>query len=418
MATGPGVGRPVDLAMFLGEFVLPLVAGGQVHVGRPIDEALVERWGRELVRGGPQVAAVDEARAVVAGELVVRPPRMALCPADLRLAAAAYNLLLLGHPELPGRRARARVLGRALTLSRAEPCTNRRELLGRHALLRGLFRVVRKDQHITWWAGSRELLGQEPARRLLLWRRLRRVRVEEREASAYGIIPADEETCEVLASLLAASPLTDLLTAGRKRPSFRWQGQIPLLRDAELARSIAYSWMADLAVAAGPVKGETMATSAAGEPGSLAAASLAWRSLLTAGLPAADVRAVTAFVVHLACLVVAAEAEPAGGDVVSSLVHASLANAALAARGGEPTGIGLLFAVPEVAARVDDALGWPPGLEAVPGVAGRFRARRAQARDALGWTLVDELAASLAAALAHRAPLPGPRRSGTISASP
>jgi hypothetical protein len=114
---------------------------------------------------------------------------------------------------------------------------------------------------------------------------------------------------------------------------------------------------------------------------------------------AADLRAVTAFLVHLAALVALAEAAAVAIDAPSPLVAASLAS-----RGGESrevvVGLRLLFAVPAVAARVDPALAEPPGVRADPRVARRWSVHRAQVRAALGDDRLDQLGRRLAAALA------------------
>jgi hypothetical protein len=47
--------RP-DVARFLSSFVLPLVAGGEVHVGRPLTTADLQRFEAELGGGWPACA--------------------------------------------------------------------------------------------------------------------------------------------------------------------------------------------------------------------------------------------------------------------------------------------------------------------------------------------------------------------------
>src|SRR5262249_41888695 len=104
--------------------------------------------------------------------------------------------------------------------------------------------------------------------------------------------------------------------------------------------------------------------------------------------------------VHLAALLAIAEAGRPEPDAPSALVAASLA----AKRTGDPwdvaSGLRLLFSVPDVAARVDPALGEPPGVRTDARVAQRWSVHRAQVRAAFGEERLAQLGRRLAAALA------------------
>src|SRR3954452_9277611 len=84
---------------FLGRFVLPLVAGGEVHVGAPIPSPDLERWAMELDDASVELTAVDDARQAAVATLVCRPPAFVLEADDLLLAAGLHNALFLVHPR-------------------------------------------------------------------------------------------------------------------------------------------------------------------------------------------------------------------------------------------------------------------------------------------------------------------------------
>ena len=89
-------------AEFLESFVLPLVAGGALHVGKPIDAATLETFQQQLPHASVPLVAIDEARERVLSRIVVRPPACVLDEDELHLAAAVHNLLFLAHPDADG----------------------------------------------------------------------------------------------------------------------------------------------------------------------------------------------------------------------------------------------------------------------------------------------------------------------------
>ena len=106
---GTGMLRPL-----VSRFLLPLVKGGQVHVGRPLDgeavAALVAGWAstdprKRFAQLGPEElrAGEDLAKARAAprrGPCCWMPGPPALDESTLRLGAALHNLLLLSHPSV------------------------------------------------------------------------------------------------------------------------------------------------------------------------------------------------------------------------------------------------------------------------------------------------------------------------------
>jgi len=242
----------VELEDLLGRFVLPLVAGGDVRVGEPVSPEALARWEVELGTAGPLLVAIDEARAAAASLLVVRPPAMAFGETELRLAVALHAALVLAHPATGGffsRKGRRELTAFAAGLAQSiAPPDGAAELLSRHTLLSRLFELSRVDTRLRWWTGKAEFRGVEPPHRLMRWRKLRRVKEETSELGLSEVL-AGEETRPVVAVLLTASPLTDLLSldgTGRRWPPFRWGAQLETLRHAELARAVAYRWLGEL----------------------------------------------------------------------------------------------------------------------------------------------------------------------------
>src|SRR5437870_5456543 len=82
---------------FVRGFLLPLVAGGEVHVGAPLGARGLSRL-LEGARDERAEAEVQDARWAVASELQLRPIPPALDEEALRLAAAVHDLLFLYHP--------------------------------------------------------------------------------------------------------------------------------------------------------------------------------------------------------------------------------------------------------------------------------------------------------------------------------
>lgn len=407
-----------ELGGFLREFVRPLVEGGDVHVGDPIGRDVLDVWEVAIGEHAETTVAIDEARARIAAGLVVRPPPLAFGPADLRLAVALYDALVLSHPQTEGWPARRGRRGLATfvgdLLADAGSPDGRIDVVSRHTLLHGLPDLVRVDTRLRWWTGKAEFKGAPPPRRLMVWPTVRRVKEEKAEVPLTDVV--DGEAAPLVGELLARSPLTDLLAAGlpaRGFTPYRWGGQLEVLRDAELARLVAYRWLA------GPRDVEPAAQLRAP-----AAASAAWEQALAtplelvprrtaegaakvavllprvrSSLPAADLRAATAFLVHVGALVALGESLQPDLDAPSPVVAAAL-GAKRAGEAADPAlGLRLFFAVPDAAIRVDAALGRPPGIDDDRRLARRWAAHRAQVRAALGEERLAQLARRLAVAL-------------------
>lgn len=210
----------------------PLVLGGPLRPVRPLGATLGLSLGRGLevpdadLRSQLDVARVRRARLLA--PLDVLPPPGA---DDFALTAGVNDLLAATHHDLVGvfRRERPRrVLAGVVTLAgQLGGPRDALSALSRHATLARLFELVRVDRTVSWWAGHTKLRGEAPPARLLAWRGLRRVQVHEARvgldemASDRPEVPA-ELYDEAIEALLSCSPLTDVASAARPRPVFRW----------------------------------------------------------------------------------------------------------------------------------------------------------------------------------------------------
>jgi hypothetical protein len=366
---------------FLTGFVTPLVAGGEVHVGSPIPLADVERWEHELSDASVELVAVDEARHAVVSTLVCRPPAFVLEAEELLLAAGLHNALFLVHPRAEAwsvsDRVRRKIIDTAL-VQVSQPLTrSRTRVMARHALLHNLFHLTRNDVTVSWWTGRARFQGQRPPARLTAWRGLRRVR-EDVTVVDFEELLAVPDTAPVIATLLRRTPLTQLVDSHPGAPPLHWEDAVFLLRDAELARAVAYRLVPD----AGP------RDQVAG-PARLAAA---FEQMLERAPDEADVRAVAAFLVYLAALFCFGELglreDGAKSPVISTVLAAEAA-------GQRPRGLVTLFALPGALAVVDPRIATPPGLAAVPALTARWKVHRAQTAELLGDAVIDALAARL-----------------------
>ena len=284
---------------------------------------------------------------------------------ELALAAGLHNALFLVHPRaevwsVSDRQRRRSSTPRSRMVS--QPLTrNRTRVMARHALLHNLFHLTRNDITVSWWTGRARFQGQRPPTRLTAWKGVRRVR-EDVTVVDFDELLAVPDTAPVIATLLRRTPLTQLLDAHPGAPPLHWEDAVFLLRDAELARAIAYRLVPDAAPReqiAGPAR--------------LAAA---FEQMLERAPDEADVRAVAAFLVHLDALFCLGELALREAGAKSPLISTVLAAEAAAQR---PRGLATLFALPGALALVDPRLAMPPGIDAIAARsrrAGRCIARR------------------------------------------
>lgn len=371
---------------FLRGFVQPLVEGGEVHVGKPISDSELVALQQGLPHATVELVAVDDARTRAISDLVVRPPSFVLDEDELALAAALHNLLFLEHPDaeawsVPSSRL-ARVRDTARRFVDRPPARDRYHLLARHALLHNLFDLTRVDITLSWWTGSAKFFGQQPPRRLTRWRGVRRVS-EDRATARYTDLLGDPDVESVIAALLRLTPLTDLLSDPRGGPSVEWEDAVVALRDAELARAVAYR---ALPLDADPDR-------AVAAPARFA---LSFERMVERRPDPADARCVAAFLVHLNALIAVAEARDPDPNAPSALLTAVLAPERAARR---PRGLTTFFAMPAALQRVAPGLATPPGVAEDARVQARWQRHRAQVADAVGEAVIDTLATRLGRAL-------------------
>jgi hypothetical protein len=367
------------VADFLQGFVLPLVRGGPISVTRPISIDEAERFGQDLAHASEALVAVDDARAGVLADLVVRPPTLVLEEDEVYLAAALHNVLFLVHPDADTvtvtRRVRGRIAETARRLAAQPLSRSRRRVLARHALLHNVFELTRTDTRVAWWTGSAEFKGQPPPARLLAWEGVRRVKREDTTARYDELLSSDEAT-PVMAILLRRTPLTQLLASHPQAPALHWEDAVFLLRDPELARTVAYHALAEAA------PDERVAA-----PARFAAA---FEQMLERSPGDGDVRAVAAFLVHLSVLLAHAEVRQRDGR------SAFLTTVLAPERAGKrPRGLTTFLALPNALRSVDPRLAEPPGLADDPRLAKRWQAHRTQVAEGVGEAVIETLVARL-----------------------
>jgi len=371
-----------SVAEFLHGFVGPLVAGGDVHIGAPIDADDMQVFEEDLPHASVELVEVDDARTQVLSELVVRPPALVLDSDELHLSAALHNVLFLVHPRADAwtvsARKRRRVAEAGKQFASRPIYTDRTRVLARHGLLHNLFDLTRRDITVSWWTGRATFRGQRPPTRLTRWRSLRRVR-EETEIADYEALLANADVQPIVAALLRRSPLTQLVSAARPGPLVHWEDAVFILRDAELARAVVFFALAP-----------TEPNAQVAAPARLTAA---FEQMLERKPDPADVRAVAAFLVHLNGLLAVAEAAGPRGSGRSPLLTAVLAPERA---GQRPRGLAAFFALPNALSRVDATLAVPPGVSEDTRVYRRWQSHRAQARECVGAAVIDTLAGRLA----------------------
>jgi hypothetical protein len=249
--------------------------------------------------------------------------------------------------------------------------------MARHALLHNLFHLTRHDVTVSWWTGKARFQGQKPSKRLTAWKNVRRVR-EDTVVVRFDDLLAVPDTAPVVATLLRRTPLTQLLDSHPGAPPLHWEDAVFILRDAELARAVAYRLVSD----SGPRD----------QVDGAARLAAAYEQMLERTPDESDVRAVTAFLVHLNALFCLGEIHIREAGAKSPLISQVLA---AEAAGQRPRGLTTLFALPGALATVDPRLAKPPGIDAFPALANRWKIHRAQTAELLSDAVIDALAQRL-----------------------
>lgn len=234
---------------FVPDFLLPLVRGGALHVGRPLGPSSVARvldLARRAAAAPPGGADPVRALARARGEVVARYlPAAAPPPLDettVRLGAALHDLLALGHPDLAGPgvgRRQDRIAAAARSLAAVGSPRTAAEAVARHSLLGRLGEITRIDRTVRFWLGRQTFVGRTPPPRITALPALRRVRIDQTARSWLREIGIPGPGRAAFVELNAASPLGEALDPLRLDPPPGWGRMLAVIRFPALARVVA-----------------------------------------------------------------------------------------------------------------------------------------------------------------------------------
>jgi len=232
---------------FLREFLLPLIAGGELHVGKPLGAEDVAALLAEAVMPDEALLEVERARQARAAQLWLYPVATPWDQAAVHLAVAAHNVLFLSHPDCESWTASRSKLERVrrftAELLELPPPASGEEAVARHTLVGNLLELSRVDVKLDTWAMVYSFRGMEPPQRLKRWPGLRRVSEQRRTVRWLADEPLDDVQQALVWGLLRRSPLTDLLMPARPRPAFAWLPVVDYLRWQLLARLVAQRYL-------------------------------------------------------------------------------------------------------------------------------------------------------------------------------
>lgn len=264
--------------------VAPLVLGGRIDPVRPFGPRLGLAIGEgRRISDSELRSRLDVARVRVARLLAPIDTVPDLTPEDFALCAAYNDLLQVSNLDLSGpfsHKRHARLLELTTGFARSIPRPRTiQESISRHTVLSRALEVVRTDTTVSWWTGSASFRGRPPPARLLKWRELRRVREDTRRIPLVEMgadVPslAAGVWLDAVSAWLSRSPLTDLATAARRTPAFRWSDASLSLIATVPGRTLAFRALARASGAADVFGALDRATAALGEgaPQALAAA--------------------------------------------------------------------------------------------------------------------------------------------------
>ncbi|HTB61612.1 MAG TPA: hypothetical protein VLC06_27300, partial [Polyangia bacterium] len=226
---------------FVAEFLLPLVRGGALRVGRPLGPRAVARV-MDLVARASRDPTEDEAesiamlgagrRAVAGRHLPIGGPPP-LDEVTVRLGAALHDLLALAHPDLAGpgiARRQEQIAQAALELASVGAPSSAREAANRHSLLARIPEIVRVDRTVRFWLGHQTFVGRTPPGRIMALPSLRRVRVDRASRGWLREIGIPAVGRRAFLALNVASPLGEALDPLRLDPPLGWGRILPVLR--------------------------------------------------------------------------------------------------------------------------------------------------------------------------------------------
>lgn len=226
---------------FLAGFVLPLLGGGAVHVGRPLRPRERDQWLGDVTRAG---TALQYLRLRRAQHLTPHPALPEPDDEELSLWIGLHNTFVFDHPERP------RVWSRASMWRRVEGAT--RTLLtlpfpstvgasvARHVTVGAFLQTQRTDVLLTNASGEHRFAGQEPPRRRFFGGTI--PGTSRNETRAWLGLPHAPEAARLIDDALRASPLTCLLEPRRAPSGWSPLLAVDALQERGLARAIVYHW--------------------------------------------------------------------------------------------------------------------------------------------------------------------------------
>jgi hypothetical protein len=236
---------------FVSGFVLPMVKGGRLHVGRPVGWPALARLRRRLAHqaGGTRpearaAAEVAQMRQLCAAAFVPDADPLPLDEPSLRLAAAAHNLLLLGHPEIARRyRDQERICALAQELADLGPPVDLREAVARYSLLARLPEVVRVEHHVSvgpnWLRFELRATGGSPSAAMRALAHLTSTPLASRRHDWWKEIGFPVCADEAIETLFCTCPLLEAMEPLRLHPPLSWRRILPVLRFPALGRAVA-----------------------------------------------------------------------------------------------------------------------------------------------------------------------------------
>jgi hypothetical protein len=235
---------------FVAEFLLPLVRGGALRVGRPLGPRAVARVMERIARASRDatddeaeaLTALGDGRRLCAGRLLPTAAAPRLDEVSVRLGAALHDLLALAHPDLAGpgiARRQEQIAAAALELATVGTPASAREAVNRHTVLARLPEIVRVDRTVRFWLGRQTFVGRTPPGRIMALPSLRRVRVDKASRGWLREIGIPAVGRRAFLALNVASPLGEALDPLRLDPPLGWGRILPVLRFPVLARVVA-----------------------------------------------------------------------------------------------------------------------------------------------------------------------------------
>jgi hypothetical protein len=239
---------------FVSRFLLPLVKGGPLHVGRPLGRRALATMVAAFRPGGRRVLSIadmaEEDAIAELSRLRHARARALLLPAGpppldesaLRLGVAVHNLLALHHPGLEGRAQERRqelIVAATLPIADLGPPRSAEEVVRRHSLVARLPEITRNEHTIDFWAGRRRFVGQPPPSHLLLFPRARRVTLTSQRRLWFKEIGVPVFGRGLLLAIHRAAPLGEAMDPLRLDPPLAWDRILPVLRFPPLCRLVA-----------------------------------------------------------------------------------------------------------------------------------------------------------------------------------